>query len=176
MSRPLPLALAQLPSVPANPQLRDFAAEVESIRSRFPDTRMAVFPELHLCGVDALGAQAHEQLREIAEPLDGPRVKALGELAGDLGMWLLPGTVCERGPEGQLYNTAVVFSPEGRLTASYRKIFPGGPANPTTRATGSSYSTSPAPGGSASPSASTPGSRKSPATSPGWAPRSSSTP
>lgn len=91
---------------------------------------MAVFPELHLCGVDALGAQAHEQLREIAEPLDGPRVKALGELAGDLGMWLLPGTVCERGPEGQLYNTAVVFSPEGRLTASYRKIFPWRPSEP----------------------------------------------
>ncbi|MEU9289389.1 carbon-nitrogen hydrolase family protein [Streptomyces sp. NPDC048275] len=130
MSRPLPLALAQLPSIPANTQLRDFAAEVESIQSRFPHTRMAVFPELHLCGVDGLGAQAHEQLREIAEPLDGPRVKALGELAGDLGMWLLPGTVCERGPEGQLYNTAVVFSPEGRLAASYRKIFPWRPSEP----------------------------------------------
>ncbi|MHA5048175.1 carbon-nitrogen hydrolase family protein [Streptomyces sp. SD15] len=130
MSRPLPLALAQLPPIPANTQLRDFAAEVESIRSRFPHTRMAVFPELHLCGVDGLGTETHEQLREIAEPLDGPRVKALGELAGDLGMWLLPGTVCERGPEGQLYNTAVAFSPEGRLAASYRKIFPWRPSEP----------------------------------------------
>lgn len=91
---------------------------------------MTVFPELHLCGVDGLGPETDEELRELAEPLDGPRVKALAELAGDLGMWLLPGTVCERGPQGQLYNTAVVLSPEGRLAASYRKVFPWRPSEP----------------------------------------------
>ncbi|GDY61052.1 hydrolase [Streptomyces avermitilis] len=91
---------------------------------------MAVFPELHLCGVDALGAEAHEQLREIAEPLDGPRVKELAELAGDLGVWLLPGSVCERGPAGELFNTALAFSPQGRLAAWYRKVFPWRPSEP----------------------------------------------
>ncbi|WP_078946820.1 carbon-nitrogen hydrolase family protein [Streptomyces sp. NRRL B-3648] len=130
MSRPLPLALAQLPTRPAHTPLAGFAAEVESILARFPHTRMAVFPELHLCGVDALGAEAHEQLREIAEPLDGPRVKELAALAGDLGVWLLPGSVCERGPAGELFNTALAFSPQGRLAAWYRKVFPWRPSEP----------------------------------------------
>ncbi|MET7603770.1 carbon-nitrogen hydrolase family protein [Streptomyces avermitilis] len=130
MSRPLPLALAQLPPRPAHAPLSGFAAEAESILARFPHTRMAVFPELHLCGVDALGAEAHEQLREIAEPLDGPRVKELAELAGDLGVWLLPGSVCERGPAGELFNTALAFSPQGQLAAWYRKVFPWRPSEP----------------------------------------------
>ncbi|MET7883267.1 carbon-nitrogen hydrolase family protein [Streptomyces avermitilis] len=130
MSRPLPLALAQLPPRPAHAPLSGFAAEAESILARFPHTRMAVFPELHLCGVDTLGAEAHEQLREIAEPLDGPRVKELAELAGDLGVWLLPGSVCERGPAGELFNTALAFSPQGQLAAWYRKVFPWRPSEP----------------------------------------------
>ncbi|MET8022631.1 carbon-nitrogen hydrolase family protein [Streptomyces avermitilis] len=130
MSRPLPLALAQLPPRPAHAPLSGFATEAESILARFPQTRMAVFPELHLCGVDALGAEAHEQLREIAEPLDGPRIKELAELAGDLGVWLLPGSVCERGPAGELFNTALAFSPRGRLAAWYRKVFPWRPSEP----------------------------------------------
>lgn len=130
MSRPLPLALSQLPPRPAHAPVSGFAAETESTLARFPRTRMAVFPELHLCGVDSQGAEAHEQLEEIAEPLCGPRVKELAELAGDLGIWLLPGTVCERGPEGQLFNTALAFSPDGRLAASYRKIFPWRPSEP----------------------------------------------
>ncbi|MEU0336448.1 carbon-nitrogen hydrolase family protein [Streptomyces sp. NPDC006193] len=130
MSRALPLAVAQLPQRPADAPLSGFADEAQNIRVRFPQTRLAVFPELHLCGVDALGEEADRRLRDIAEPLDGPRVRELAEIAGDLGMWLVPGTVCERGPDGRLFNTAVVLSPEGRLAASYRKVFPWRPSEP----------------------------------------------
>ncbi|MEU0737930.1 carbon-nitrogen hydrolase family protein [Streptomyces sp. NPDC006134] len=130
MSRPLPLALAQLPQHDAHAPLTDFAAEAQNLLARFPQTRLAVFPELHLCGVEGAGAEEHERLREIAEPLDGPRVRQLAELAGDLGVWLLPGTVCERGPGGELFNTALAFSPEGRLAAWYRKVFPWRPSEP----------------------------------------------
>jgi predicted amidohydrolase len=38
--------------------------------------------------------------------------------------------VCERGPAGELFNTALVFSPAGELVASYRKIFPWRPYEP----------------------------------------------
>jgi predicted amidohydrolase len=38
--------------------------------------------------------------------------------------------VCERGPAGELFNTAVVLSPQGELVASYRKIFPWRPYEP----------------------------------------------
>ncbi|CAM5277008.1 MULTISPECIES: carbon-nitrogen hydrolase family protein [Streptomyces] len=129
MSRPLPLALVQAPPRPATAPLSGFAEDVEHLLARFPQTRLAVYPELHLCGVDGPPSSTG-QLQEAAEPLDGPRSRQLAELAGDLGIWLVPGTVCERGERGELFNTAPVYSPEGRLVASYRKIFPWRPHEP----------------------------------------------
>lgn len=129
MSRPLPIALVQAPPRPATAPLSGFAEDVEQLLARFPQTRLAVYPELHLCGVDAPPAST-EQLQDAAEPLDGPRSRQLAELAGDLGIWLVPGTLCERGAGGELFNTAPVYSPDGRLAASYRKIFPWRPYEP----------------------------------------------
>ncbi|MET8561744.1 carbon-nitrogen hydrolase family protein [Streptomyces flaveolus] len=129
MSRPLPLALVQAPPRPATAPLSGFAEDVEHLLARFPQTRLAVYPELHLCGVDGPPSST-ERLQEAAEPLDGPRSRQLAELAGDLGIWLVPGTVCERGERGELFNTAPVYSPDGRLVASYRKIFPWRPHEP----------------------------------------------
>ncbi|MEC3973853.1 carbon-nitrogen hydrolase family protein [Amycolatopsis sp. H20-H5] len=130
MPRPLPIALVQLPPRPAADPLRAFADEVETVLARHPDTRLAAFPELHLCGVTGTGDERTEQLRAAAQPLDGPRTRELGELAGDLGVWLSPGSVCELGDKGELFNTALVFSPQGELVASYRKIFPWRPHEP----------------------------------------------
>lgn len=130
MPRALPLALGQLPPHLAGDPLSDFTAEVERMLRDAPGTLMAVFPELHLYGVTGPSAAAADLLREAAEPLTGRRAGELAQLAGDLGIWLLPGTVPERGPGGELYNTALAFSPEGRLVASYRKVFPWRPAEP----------------------------------------------
>ncbi|AKN71535.1 hydrolase [Streptomyces sp. PBH53] len=129
MSRPLPIALVQAPARPATAPLSGFTEDVEHLLARFPHTRLAVYPELHLCGVDGPPASA-QQLQEAAEPMDGPRSRHLAELAGDLGIWLMPGTVCERGANGELFNTAPVYSPDGRLAAAYRKIFPWRPHEP----------------------------------------------
>lgn len=128
MSRPLPIALVQAPPRPAGDA--GFAGEVEDVLHRFPDTRLAAFPELHLCGVDGEGDERTEQLRAAAQPLAGKRTKELGELAGDLGIWLAPGTVCEEGDHGELFNTALVFSPRGELAGWYRKVFPWRPHEP----------------------------------------------
>ncbi|MFJ1763317.1 carbon-nitrogen hydrolase family protein [Amycolatopsis sp. NPDC088138] len=130
MSRPLPIALVQAPPRPAGGALAEYAGEVETVLRRFPDTRLVAFPELHLCGVDGEGGKRTEQLRAAAEPLHGPRTKQLGELAGDLGIWLAPGTVCEEGDHGELFNTALVFSPQGELAGWYRKVFPWRPHEP----------------------------------------------
>ncbi|MDQ0676081.1 putative amidohydrolase [Pseudarthrobacter siccitolerans] len=69
-------------------------------------------------------------LQASAEPLDGPRVTELKRLAKDLNIWLVPGSVCEHGPEGQLFNTQLVLSPDGELAGYYRKIFPWRPFEP----------------------------------------------
>jgi predicted amidohydrolase len=40
------------------------------------------------------------------------------------GVWLIPGTVFERGADGNLYNTASVIDPSGTVVKRYRKMFP----------------------------------------------------
>jgi predicted amidohydrolase len=125
VSQPLPIVLVQAPPCPFDRPVGEFAAEVEALHAEHPDARLLAFPELHLCGADNKA-----QLRAAAEPLDGPRTRQLAELAGDLGVWLAPGSVCERGPAGELFNTALAFSPDGELAASYRKIFPWRPYEP----------------------------------------------
>ncbi|HMK73265.1 MAG TPA: carbon-nitrogen hydrolase family protein [Myxococcaceae bacterium] len=58
-----------------------------------------------------------------AEPLDGPTLLHLAELARRLGIHLLAGSILEAGaPEGRLYNTSVLFGPSGERLAVYRKI------------------------------------------------------
>ncbi|MBE1497966.1 putative amidohydrolase [Amycolatopsis lexingtonensis] len=128
MPRPLPIALVQAPPRPAGDS--GFTGEVEDVLRGFPDTRLAAFPELHLCGVDGEGDERTARLRAAAEPLHGPRTRELAELAGDLGIWLAPGTVCEKGDHGELFNTALVFSPQGELAGWYRKVFPWRPHEP----------------------------------------------
>ncbi|WP_021593114.1 MULTISPECIES: carbon-nitrogen hydrolase family protein [Actinomadura] len=130
MARPLPITLAQVPPRLLTAPFADFAAEARDLLGRFRRTRVLVYPELHLCGVDTTRGHVRQQVRDAAEPLDGPRRAELAELARELGIWLLPGSVVERGTNGELFNTALAFSPEGRLAASYRKIFPWRPYEP----------------------------------------------
>jgi predicted amidohydrolase len=126
MSRVLPIAVAQAQPQKIDEPLSSFAEHAQSLLKSFPQTRMIVYPELHLFHAD-LDKQA---LLEVAEPLGGARVTALRELAANLGVWLIPGSVCELGANGELFNTAIALSPEGELVASYRKVFPWRPYEP----------------------------------------------
>lgn len=130
MTRTLPLVAAQAAPRLIGEPVSAFAEEARAAVAHHPETRLVVFPELHLFGDGDPDRQRTEALRDSAEPLDGPRVAELRELAGDLGMWLVPGSVCERGPEGQLFNTQLVLSPRGELAGYYRKIFPWRPHEP----------------------------------------------
>ncbi|WP_427115408.1 carbon-nitrogen hydrolase family protein [Pseudarthrobacter scleromae] len=130
MPRILPLIAAQARPRLIGEPVSAFADEVKAALEAQPHSRLVVFPELHLFGDENPDLQRTEILQESAEPLDGPRVKELKQLAKDLNIWLVPGSVCERGPEGQLFNTQLVLSPEGELAGYYRKIFPWRPFEP----------------------------------------------
>jgi predicted amidohydrolase len=130
ISRLLPVSLVQAAPQAATTPIDRFADAVESHLALTPQTRLVAYPELHLCGTHGRPAEKIEQLRAAAEPLHGARDKLLAELAGDLGIWLLPGSVCEYGENGALYNTALAYSPAGRLAAWYRKVFPWRPYEP----------------------------------------------
>lgn len=61
--------------------------------------------------------------REASEPIPGPTSEWLADLARELGIYLLGGSILEEIPEAsKAYNTSLLFSPEGSLVASYRKI------------------------------------------------------
>ncbi|AKJ11985.1 acyltransferase [Streptomyces incarnatus] len=78
---------------------------------------LVVLPELW-----TIGAFAYEEFGREAEPLEGPTYETMAKAASDAGVWLHAGSIPERDPEGPLYNTSLVFSPSGELSAAYRKI------------------------------------------------------
>lgn len=79
--------------------------------------RLVVLPE----NVSFMGTEA-EKLR-LAEPMDGPSFQRLGRSARRHGIWLLAGTLPEKGPDdGHAYNTSVLFDGSGQAVARYRKI------------------------------------------------------
>ncbi|MFJ3654153.1 carbon-nitrogen hydrolase family protein [Streptomyces nigra] len=126
MSRPLPLVLAQAPRRAAD-DLDGLASDVRKRTTGLPAQPLVVYPELHLGGPIGGDGAAADNPDALAEPLGGPRDRALAELAGDLGIWLAPGSLYERSPDGRVHNTAPVYSPRGQRVAAYRKIFPWRP-------------------------------------------------
>lgn len=63
------------------------------------------------------------EFAEAAEPLDGPTLSALAAVARENHLTLLGGSILESGaPEGRVYNTSVLFGPDGAALAVYRKM------------------------------------------------------
>jgi len=118
MGHTLSVALAQYPPITGVDPVGRLHAQAAEIQRDSTDLELVVFPEIHLCGDCDNAVDSNEWLRSAAEPLDGPRVRALGETAAALGVWLIPGTVPELGDAGSVYNTQVVFNPSGNLVAS----------------------------------------------------------
>ncbi len=131
MPRIMRIAAVQATPQPIGAPLDAFAADVRRVLDGSEGVELVIYPELHLFGSEEEAPERRNALlRESAAPLDGPLVAELGAIARDAGVWLIPGSVCELGPAGELFNTALVFSPDGELVASYRKIFPWRPYEP----------------------------------------------
>ncbi|MEV6314075.1 carbon-nitrogen family hydrolase [Streptomyces sp. NPDC051776] len=82
------------------------------------DSDLVVLPELW-----NVGAFAYESFDSGAEAAaDGPTAGAMAAAAADAGVWLHAGSIVERAPDGTLYNTSLVFGPDGALHGTYRKI------------------------------------------------------
>ena len=124
MGRSLFVAGLQRAGVPGDPDatLERFEREVRACRTTFDGLELVVAPELHLMGLPPLLAEETEH----AVDVPGELTARLGALARETGLWIIPGSVYERTPEG-LANTAVVLSPAGELVARYRKCFPWQP-------------------------------------------------
>ncbi|MFE2050917.1 carbon-nitrogen hydrolase family protein [Streptomyces sp. NPDC059459] len=131
MPTPLPLGLVQAAAFHhADDSLDLFAEQVRRLARTHPAVRLFAFPELHLCG-HRPKEDPERVMHAAAQELDGPRGTMLAGLARELGLWLVPGSVYERGDDGRIYNTAPVYAPDGSRVAEYRKIFPWRPYETT---------------------------------------------
>ncbi|WP_446666815.1 carbon-nitrogen family hydrolase [Flexivirga sp. B27] len=85
---------------------------------------LVVLPELW-----SAGGFSYRDWPSRSQDVGGAVVSALADAARDAGVWLHGGSIAEHpasgetGPEGKsLWNTSLLFAPDGSLAASYRKI------------------------------------------------------
>jgi len=69
------------------------------------------------------GYMARDAFAQLAEPIDGPSVKAVQALAAEHSVHVVFGMPEREGETKRLFNTSVLVAPDGKV-ASYRKVFP----------------------------------------------------
>lgn len=100
------------------------AGYVRDVAREVPWAEMVIFHELAAPGVVQFSQPpSPEYLAGVQQPIPGPLSDRLCALARRYRRWLLPGSLYELS-SGELYNTAVVISPDGEVVAKYRKLFP----------------------------------------------------
>jgi formamidase len=133
MPRALTILALQHAHVAGDPEatLARFEEHVRQASKTYASVQLVMAPELYLAAPPApLERTPPSWLANAGVELPGPLTERLGALARETGLWLVPGTVLERVPEG-LTNTAIVISPDGELVARYRKCFPWQPFETT---------------------------------------------
>ena len=113
---PVTVALIQLDCSSSEPVESRIARAHRMIGEAAAKAELVVLPELWHCGAFDIDAA-----RTNAEPIDGPLVTGLAAAAKEHGIWLHGGSFAEIDG-GDHYNTSVLFTPDGRLAANYRKI------------------------------------------------------
>jgi predicted amidohydrolase len=125
MSRELGIGTCQIDTVPGEIErnLQALADSMRATRHHSPWASLICAPELCLQGIPNMAA--------VAQAIPGELTDRCADLARQHGVYLVPGTFYERC-DGRIYNTAPVFDPQGKLVATYRKLYPWRPAEKTT--------------------------------------------
>lgn len=96
------------------PNIDGMLQRIDILMARFPWTQMVLFSELAAFG----------PLTRHALPLTNEHVERFQQAARRHNIWLLPGSMFEKTPDGKIYNTATVINPQGEIVTTYRKMFP----------------------------------------------------
>ena len=133
MSRNIGVVAAQVAPVPYDREatFASFERHVRTLASAFPNLDLYVFPEVYLTALGSWNdGYPAGYVESVAEPIGGSLTQRVSDLAREVGKWILPGSIYEEAG-GDIYNTALVFSPDGELVATYRKIMPWMPYETT---------------------------------------------
>ena len=123
--RTLSVLALQTAPVPGDPDatVEQLAGKVRGACAIAPHAQLLILPELHLSAPPPPLDRAEGYAERVAVEIPGPLTGRLGEIAREHGIWIVAGSVYERGRDGAIHNTAPVVSPTGELVAAYRKIF-----------------------------------------------------
>ncbi len=117
--RPLRVALGEYDTGWHDPAGSLARAEALIARARRAGARLVVLPEMATTGFSMQSA-------DIAEPMNGPSVSRLAQIASANGVWILAG-VATTGVDADeshvacAYNSAILFTPTGQVGAVYHK-------------------------------------------------------
>lgn len=111
---PFAIAGVQMHVAALHSNVEEMLHRLDVLMMRFPWTQMVLFSELAPFG----------PLPRFALPLHNDAVEQFRAAARRHKVWLIPGSMFERGEDGRIYNTSVVIDPDGAIVASYRKMFP----------------------------------------------------
>lgn len=126
MSRLFGVAGVQMSVVPwdAHATVDKMSDIALNIRRNFPWVGLVMYHELVVPGlVQFVSTEKPDTWKQNAETIPGPLTERLCTLARKTGQWLVPGSMYEKEGD-QVYNTAIVISPGGKIVAKYRKMFP----------------------------------------------------
>ncbi|MHA2146711.1 MAG: carbon-nitrogen hydrolase family protein [Candidatus Thorarchaeota archaeon] len=125
MSRKLGVAgLQLLRSEDSEQNLEKFEKIAKKTKRSFPWIDLIMIGELYL------QKYGKPDWKKFAEPIPNPLTDRLSDLAKKLKCWIVPGSFLERDGS-DVFNTAIVFNPQGEIVAKYRKMFPWMPQEDT---------------------------------------------
>jgi len=104
--------------------LEKFERVAKKTKKSFPWVDLIMIGELYL------QKYGKPDWKRFAEPIPNQLTDRLSELSKKLKCWLVPGSFLERDGS-DVFNTAIVFNPQGEIVAKYRKIFPWMPQEDT---------------------------------------------
>lgn len=108
------LALCQIPG--SEDKELNIAKADKAIREAAANGAQVIsLPEMWNC------PYSNDYFRKFAEPADGRCVKFMSNLAAELGIYLIGGTIAELD-EDKVYNTSFCFGPDGKLLGRHRKV------------------------------------------------------
>ena len=110
------LTIAQVQMSVTRDKRENIAAACRLIRRAAQQgAELAMLPEMFCCPYE------NSAFRPYGEPLGGPAQQALSDLARELGIWIVGGSVPELEGE-RVYNTSFVYDDTGRQMARHRKM------------------------------------------------------
>jgi predicted amidohydrolase len=111
---PFAIAGVQMHVAALHSNIEAMRHRIDVLMARFPWTQMVLFSELAPYG----------PLDQYAQPFPNDAISQFQEDAQRYGIWLIPGSMFEKMPDGRIFNTSVVINPEGEIVAKYSKMFP----------------------------------------------------